>query len=149
MTIGSNPTIRVLAVDDSPTVRSVVILAFTGAPGYAVRVEADSMLGLRESERASADGKPYDCFLLDIEMEPFDGFELARRLRVRPAYARTPIIFLTSSEDPALRDRAAVFGAGFLAKSSITVLRASLREVVDEWTRPSKPPPAGGEWGRR
>ncbi|MDH5490357.1 MAG: response regulator [Myxococcales bacterium] len=125
-------SVRVLGVDDSPIVRSVVLLAFAGTSTVEVHVEGDSELGLAEAVRADEAGERYACFVLDVDMPPFDGLELAARLRAIPAYAEAPIVFLSADQRPALQSRIARLGATLVEKTSLPTLRKSLLDVVQQ-----------------
>jgi CheY-like chemotaxis protein len=58
-----------------------------------------------------------DIVVLDISLPAGDGFVVAERLQNLVGFAATPIIFVTASESPALRERGKKFGAvGFLTK---------------------------------
>jgi CheY-like chemotaxis protein len=58
-----------------------------------------------------------DVIILDVSLPAGDGFMVAERLQRLVAAAATPIIFVTASEKPGLRERAMKLGAvGFLNK---------------------------------
>jgi CheY-like chemotaxis protein len=53
--------------------------------------------------RAEYADRPKDAnilLLLDINMPRIDGFEVLRQLKANPATARTPVIMLTTTDDP-------------------------------------------------
>ncbi len=71
-----------------------------------------------------------DAIVLDITMPAGDGFSVARRVQEFPATAGTPIIFLTASRRPGLKDQADLAGAfGYLEKP---FRHEELRELVDK-----------------
>jgi len=51
-----------------------------------------------------------DLILLDIFMPEMDGFEAARSLRSSSSYAKIPVIFLTSTIDDSVEERARELG---------------------------------------
>jgi two-component system, response regulator PdtaR len=58
-----------------------------------------------------------DVIVLDVSLPAGDGFLVAGRLQNLIVSAATPIIFITASEKPGLRERAMKLGAvAFLAK---------------------------------
>ncbi|RPI71194.1 MAG: response regulator [Desulfobacteraceae bacterium] len=52
----------------------------------------------------------FDLVLIDVIMPEMDGYELCRRIRLRPEYAETPVIFLTAKSRE--EDRAQGLEAG-------------------------------------
>ena len=89
---------RILAVDDSPSMRDMVRIALTGA-GFQVEQSVDGRQAL-ELARKSA----FDLVLSDVNMPVMDGIELIRALRAESAYRHTPILMLTT-ESSAERKR--------------------------------------------
>jgi len=82
-----------------------------------------------------------DVVVLDISLPAGDGFMVAERLQNLVGSAATPIIFITASENPALRERAKKLGAvGFLKKPFDATSLADAIEMAlspgDNW-RPS------------
>jgi FixJ family two-component response regulator len=79
--------------------------------------------------------------VLDISLPAGDGFLVADRLQTLVGSVATPIIFMTASENPALRERAMKLGAvGFLKKPfDATSLADAIESALcpgDDW-RPS------------
>jgi FixJ family two-component response regulator len=59
----------------------------------------------------------FDCLLLDVRLDGMSGMDLFRHLLARNY--RTPVIFITAFDDPALRSEALALGcAGFFRKST-------------------------------
>lgn len=81
---------RILAVDDSPSMREMVRLALT-AVGFEVSQAVDGQQAL-EMARKSV----FDLVLSDVNMPEMDGIELIRALRAEAAYRHTPILMLTT-----------------------------------------------------
>jgi DNA-binding NtrC family response regulator len=101
---------RVLIVDDSRTMRSIV-RKILSASRFALEVaEAEEGIGALQKV---ADG--YDLVLLDYNMPGFNGIEtLSEMKRVAP---RTEVVMMTSTEDDAIAGRAQASGAlAFLKK---------------------------------
>lgn len=83
---------RLLLVDDSPTVLSLLQLVFEG-DNYEVATARDGMEGLEKIR----EWQP-DLIVTDSVMPRIDGFELLRRLRSDPATRDIPVILLTGSD---------------------------------------------------
>jgi two-component system chemotaxis response regulator CheY len=93
----------ILAVDDSASMRQMVVFTLKGA-GYDV-VEAQD----GEEALQLAKAKKVDLVLTDINMPKMDGIALVRALRALPNYKFTPILTLTteSTEDKKQAGKAA------------------------------------------
>jgi CheY-like chemotaxis protein len=126
---------RVLLVDDDNT-----ILLGTGirlkSMGYIVFTAKDAVSAVTAVRK----NEP-DVVVLDISLPAGDGFLVADRLQNMVGSAATPIIFITASENPALRERAMKLGAvGFLKKPfDATSLADAIESALspgDNW-RPS------------
>jgi CheY-like chemotaxis protein len=91
MTIHMHGT-RLLIVDDSPTVLSLLQLVFEG-DNYEVATARDGMEGLEKVRH----WKP-DLIVTDSVMPNVDGFELLRILKSDPATREIPVIMLTGSD---------------------------------------------------
>lgn len=101
----------ILSVDDSASVRQMVKLTLSGA-GYDVIQANDGAEGL-----AKAKEKPVDLVVTDLNMPNMNGLGLIRELRKLPAYQGTPILFLTTESDAALKQEAKTAGAtGWITK---------------------------------
>jgi len=81
---------RILAVDDSPSMRDMVRIALTGA-GFEVEQAADGREALDIARKTA-----FDLVLSDVNMPVMDGIELIRALRAESAYRHTPILMLTT-----------------------------------------------------
>ncbi|ESQ92804.1 response regulator [Asticcacaulis benevestitus] len=81
---------RVLAVDDSKTMRDMVNFTLKNA-GYEVIEAEDGLKAL-----ALAKAQSVDVILTDINMPNMDGISLVKELRAQPQYRSTPILILTT-----------------------------------------------------
>jgi two-component system, chemotaxis family, chemotaxis protein CheY len=90
--------IRILAADDSPSMRDMVRMSL-GSAGFEVTAAADGDEALRLATQTT-----FDLVLLDVNMPVRDGFEVIRALRAEPQYRHTPILMLTT-ENSADRKR--------------------------------------------
>jgi len=119
----ARPGLEVLLVEDSAATREVYRLLLE-ADGHRVRTAADGAAGF-----AAALGSPPDLILSDVDMPVQDGFALTRSIRSHPRLARTPVVLLTSRDDPDSRAQGAACGAdAFLLKGTFTP--ATLREAL-------------------
>jgi two-component system response regulator MprA len=120
------PRVRVLVVDDEPSVRSALERAL--ALHYDVRTAEDGRDALDHLVEHGV-----DAIVLDVAMPGVDGLEVCRRLR--SAGDRTPVLMLTARD--AVDDRVAGLDAGaddylvkpFALKELQARLRALLRRV--------------------
>jgi two-component system chemotaxis response regulator CheY len=104
-------TASILTVDDSSSLRMAIRIALTGA-GYAVTEAADGKEGL---EKAEAD--KFDLIITDLNMPNMDGLSMIRAIRKGTVQTGTPIIFLTTESDDAMKQQAKAAGAtGWLVK---------------------------------
>jgi len=118
---------RILVVDDEPSVRSALERALK-LEGYGVELAADG----EEALRQLASSAP-DAVVLDVLMPRTDGLEVCRRLRA--SGDRTPILVLTARDGVA--DRVAGLDAGaddylvkpFALEELFARLRALLRRA--------------------
>lgn len=81
---------RILAVDDSPSMRDMVRIALTGA-GFDVTQAIDGEEALKLAKEQS-----FDLILSDVNMPRMDGIQLIRALRAESSYRHTPILMLTT-----------------------------------------------------
>lgn len=81
---------RILAVDDSPSMREMVRIALTGA-GFDVTQASDGNEALALARRSV-----FDLVLSDVNMPVMDGISLIRALRAEASYRHTPILMLTT-----------------------------------------------------
>ncbi len=112
----SAPRVQVLVVDDSPTVRRQLTLAFDRM-GVACDAVPSAAAGL---ERMSA--IRYDLVLVDVVMPEVDGYQLTREIRRR--HRGIPVIILTSRSSPFDLARGALAGC-----SSYLVKPVTLRKL--------------------
>ena len=97
---------NILVVDDSPTLRRMVIAALRGLPGVSFD-QAGS--GLEAIERLAL--KPVHLMTLDLNMPDIHGLEVLEFVRQHGAFQDIPIIVLTTRGDEASRTAALAAGA--------------------------------------
>lgn len=119
-------TLRVLAVDDSLTMRAVINSVLTEA-GFDVIMAVDGVDALEK-----LDGLNPDLVLTDLNMPNLDGFGLISAIRSGSQSARVPILMLTTETGAELKARARAIGAtGWISKPfDETALVATIRRVA-------------------
>ena len=104
-------SLRVLAVDDSRTIRELVGLTLTEA-GFEVHLAEDGEHGLEVLAGAAP-----DVILTDINMPKLDGFGFIKKVKSQSQYSDTPILVLTTESSDGLKARARDAGAtGWIVK---------------------------------
>jgi two-component system chemotaxis response regulator CheY len=102
---------RVMAVDDSATVRQVLQMTLQGA-GYEVIEAVD---GRDAVEKLAKDR--VDMMVTDLNMPNMDGIELIRHVRQAPGCRFMPIIMLTTESQPEKKQEGKAAGAsGWIVK---------------------------------
>ncbi len=101
----------ILTIDDSRTMRDMLMLALTDA-GFRVVQAVDGVHGL---EVLGAETP--DVVITDINMPRMDGFGVIENVRRDERHRATPILVLTTEGDPAKKERARAAGAtGWIVK---------------------------------
>ena len=95
---------KILIIEDDEKIAFALSVRL-GAHGYPTWIARDGILGL-----SMAMGNQPDLVLMDIALPTGDGFTLAERIKSHVP-TPTPIIFLTASKSPELRERAQQLGA--------------------------------------
>ncbi len=83
-------TVRILAVDDSASMRQMVSYTLKDA-GYEVAEAEDGVAALNLAKR-----EKFSLVLCDVNMPNMDGITLVRELRQLPDYKYTPLLVLTT-----------------------------------------------------
>jgi chemosensory pili system protein ChpA (sensor histidine kinase/response regulator) len=121
--------LRVLVVDDSPTIRKLLVRMLKDLGWQPVEAKDGA-----EALEAIRTGRP-DAVLADVEMPRMDGYGLLAALRAQPETADLPVVMLTSRTAERHRQRARELGAnGYLTKPYRPAdVVAALRGVVPGW----------------
>ena len=101
---GPNRKLRVLVVDDNVDAAEMLAHALRHS-GHEVREEHDGLAALV----TAAEFRP-DVLLLDLGLPGMDGFEVARRLRADPRFAKVRIVALTGYGQETDKKRTAEVG---------------------------------------
>jgi two-component system chemotaxis response regulator CheY len=101
----------ILAVDDSSSLRQMVAFSLKAA-GYQVVEAVDGQDGLDKAKQQTV-----DLVLTDQNMPKMDGLTLIKSLRGLPAYAKVPILMLTTESSDEMKSKGRAAGAnGWLVK---------------------------------
>lgn len=115
---------KILAVDDSKTMRDMVSFTLKGA-GHDVLLADDGVNAL-----SALAGETVDLIITDINMPNMNGIELVEKLRADPRFRATPILILTTESDDGLKQRGRAAGAtGWIVKPFVP---EKLLKVVDK-----------------
>ena len=102
---------RVLAVDDSKSLRQMVSFTLRGA-GFEVIEAEDGQTALELAKT-----EYFNVVLTDQNMPRMDGITLVRSLRELPAYRTAPILMLTTESSDAMKQQGRAAGAtGWIVK---------------------------------
>ena len=102
---------KVLAVDDSTSLREMVAFTLRGA-GFDV-IEAENGQEALEISKREA----FDVVLTDQNMPRMDGLTLVRSLRALPGYRKVPILMLTTESGDEMKQQGRAAGAtGWIVK---------------------------------
>ena len=103
--------LKVLAVDDSRTMRNLISHALNGA-GFDVTLAEDGLDGLEKLLAAVP-----DVIITDLNMPNMDGFGFVDAVRGKKDWHGLPILILTTESAAELKERARRIGAtGWIVK---------------------------------
>ncbi len=97
---------KVLVVEDSPTMRQLIVFALKRIRGFQIVEANDGVDGLKKLS-----SEKFDLILTDINMPIMDGLKLVSMVRNDPNYKDTPIIVITTEGAIEDRERALALGA--------------------------------------
>ena len=103
---------RILAVDDSASMRQMVSFTLKGA-GHDVTEASDGVEALRVAKNQTK----FDLVISDINMPNMDGISLIKELRALPEFKFTPILMLTTESGVDKKSEGKAAGAtGWIVK---------------------------------
>ena len=97
---------KVLVVEDSPTMRQLIVFALKRIRGFQIVEANDGVDGLKKLS-----AEKFDLILTDINMPIMDGLKLVSMVRNDANYKETPIIVITTEGATEDRERALALGA--------------------------------------
>ncbi|MCC3861223.1 response regulator [Pseudemcibacter aquimaris] len=102
---------KILAVDDSKTMRDMINFTLQGA-GYDVTLAVDGNDGLTKLK-----SNEIDLIITDINMPGMNGIDLIKNVRVDDKYRSMPILILTTESGDDLKQEGRSAGAtGWIVK---------------------------------
>lgn len=97
---------KVLVVDDSPTMRQLIVFALNRIPDLQIEEAGDGVAALK---KLSTDR--FDLLLTDINMPIMDGLKLVSLIRNDAQYKTLPVVVVTTEGAKLDRERAIALGA--------------------------------------
>lgn len=102
---------KILAVDDSASMRQMVSFTLKGA-GHDVVEAVDGVDALAKAKSAT-----FDLVISDVNMPNMDGITLIKELRTLPAFKFTPMLMLTTESTGDKKQQGKAAGAtGWIVK---------------------------------
>ncbi len=103
----------IACIDDSKATTSMIeqIFAIAGYRFMAINNPLEAISSLKEQQP--------DIILLDLYMPEMDGYQLCSQLRQDPNFAKTPIIFLTSSDRVIDRIKSKMVGSSHFIQKTV------------------------------
>ncbi len=111
-------TYKVLVVEDSPTMRQLIVFALKRIRGLSIVEANDGVDGLK---KLSSD--KFDLIFTDINMPIMDGLKLVSLARNDPGYKAVPIVIITTEGANEDRERALAIGANDYITKPIQTVR--------------------------
>ena len=103
-------TRRVLVVDDSKSVRMMVVVMLRRS-GFEVVESDNGAEGMRLLETS-----PVDVVITDLNMPVMDGLEMIRTMRARTSTASVPALLMTTDPDESLEQARSAGASGYIVK---------------------------------
>lgn len=125
-----DPVKKVMLVDDDDDVRLIAQMALRDVGGWPTIAVSSGRLAV-----ALAPTERPDVVLLDVMMPDLDGPSVLRQMRMDPATASIPVIFMTAKARPSETERfLAVGAAGVITKPfDPMTLADQVREIVRQY----------------
>ena len=98
--------IKILVVEDSPTMRQLIAFALKRLPGAEITEAGDGVDGLKK-----INSNRFDLIITDINMPVMDGLKLISLVRKDVNYRNIPIMIITTEGGAEDRERALALGA--------------------------------------
>ncbi len=124
-----SPLLKVMIVDDSPSVRHITSKLIKNA-GWEAILAKD---GLEAYETLQASENLPDVVLTDVEMPRMDGYELLSSIRNHEAFGQLPVIMITSRASEKHQQKAVELGVSeYLTKPfDDSVLIEKIRQLTE------------------
>ena len=114
---------RCLLVEDSPTMRQLIMFSLKRIPGLEIVEASDGVDALKKLPH----GK-FDLMLTDINMPIMDGLKLISLMKSNPVYKEIPVVVITTEGGKEDREKGLALGAqAYITKP---VQTANLLKVI-------------------
>ena len=97
---------RILVVEDSPTMRQLIVFALARIPAIRCVEAEDGVEGLKQIA-----SETFDLIVTDINMPLMDGLKLLSRIRSDERHKLVPVVVITTEAGAEDRARAMTLGA--------------------------------------
>lgn len=119
---------NILIVEDSPTMRQLIMFALKRLQGVQVAEASDGVEAMRKLAEQS-----YDVVLADINMPVMDGLKLVSHMRSNPRYRHIPVVIITTEGAEEDKQRALSLGANAYLMKPIQTQK--LLEIVSHYVK--------------
>ncbi len=116
---------RCLVVEDSPTMRQLIVFALKRIPGLEIVEASDGVDALKKLP----DGQ-FDVMLTDINMPIMDGLKLISLMKSNPIYQDIPVVVITT--EGAREDREKGLALGAMSYITKPIQTTGLLKVIKE-----------------
>jgi PleD family two-component response regulator len=120
----SVPPIRVLAVDDNPIALRAIINALQ------MKFVKPEKAPDGETALEMASENLFDVIFMDVQMPGIDGFEACKAIRESTINRKTPVVFVTSCDDAATREKAKTSGGNDFITKPFLVSEVTLQTLI-------------------
>ena len=119
---------NVLIVEDSPTMRQLLIMALRKISDLTIDEAGDGIAGLQQIRE-----KTYDLVITDINMPMMDGLKLVSLIRQDERHRDTPVVVITTESGEEDRNRAFRLGANAYITKPVRAAQVTrkIRELLD------------------
>jgi two-component system chemotaxis response regulator CheY len=119
---------RCLIVEDSPTMRQLIVFALKRIPELEIVEASDGVDALKKLP-----GQKTDLVLTDINMPIMDGLKLVSLMKSNPLYKEIPVVIITTEGAAEDRERGMALGArAYIPKPIQTnALLKTVREILN------------------
>lgn len=99
-------SLQILVVEDSPTMRQLIVMALKRIPEVAIDEAGDGVEGLKKIKQ-----NQYQLIITDINMPLMDGLKLLSLVRQDEKHQKVPVLIVTTESAEEDRNRAFALGA--------------------------------------
>ena len=104
--VGDGVLRKILLVDDSPEIHTLVRMSFKRHPDIQIIALADPASAVETARKEAP-----DLVLLDVQMTPISGKQVMRNFKAAPELSAIPVAFFTGTDDAEEKQELAALGA--------------------------------------